>query len=236
MAEQRPLRTHPEISSHLSLQVFRSLGENPKSRIERLLPVFAGERAGEGMNALLLTINIYPLPGARCLLKQGREALILSESGAEVKSYSSAGQAVLLLGIIPFYGRVPSQVNRQGVKDLEENCPQDLVFLVFEKQSRNCYAVLEDVNKYCSHGIRRATRVLGGKSGRPQMPPLRFETRHFLRAAVCRGAARGLPFGLRPQSELGSSRITLSNPIQHPIMDRRNGWDLSGLTASGGLT
>jgi len=35
------------------------------------------------------------------LLKTAREIFILSEGGAEVKSYSSAGQALLLLLIVP---------------------------------------------------------------------------------------------------------------------------------------
>jgi AAA family ATP:ADP antiporter len=38
------------------------------------------------------------------LLQPLREALILSESGAEVKSYSAAPQALLLLAVVPFYG------------------------------------------------------------------------------------------------------------------------------------
>jgi hypothetical protein len=41
-----------------------------------------------------------------------REALILSQGGAEVKSYSSAGQAVLLLVIVPAYGMFASRVSR----------------------------------------------------------------------------------------------------------------------------
>lgn len=112
MVEPRTLRTHPEIRSHRSFPVFRDLGGKPKSRFERLLSVFADVRAGEGTTAVLLTVNVFLLLGAYYLLKPVREALILSESGAEVKSYSSAGQAVLLLGLVPLYGWVASQVNR----------------------------------------------------------------------------------------------------------------------------
>jgi AAA family ATP:ADP antiporter len=46
------------------------------------------------------------------LLKTAREGFILSEGGAEVKSYSSAGQALLLLVLVPAYGRLASRVNR----------------------------------------------------------------------------------------------------------------------------
>ena len=46
------------------------------------------------------------------MLKTAREVFILSEGGAEVKSYSSAGQAVLLLFLVPAYGAFASRVNR----------------------------------------------------------------------------------------------------------------------------
>jgi AAA family ATP:ADP antiporter len=60
----------------------------------------------------MMTANIFLLLGSYYLLKTVREALILSESGAEVKSYSAGAQAVLLLGIVPLYGWVASRVNR----------------------------------------------------------------------------------------------------------------------------
>ncbi len=112
MVEPRTLRTHPEALSQRSFPVFRTLGEKPKSRIEKLLSVFADVRAGEGASALLLTANIFLLLSAYYLLKTVREALILSESGAEVKSYSAAAQALLLLGAVPLYGWIASKVNR----------------------------------------------------------------------------------------------------------------------------
>lgn len=112
MAEPRTLRTHPEALSRQSFPLFRSIGEKPKSRLEKLLSVFADVRAGEGASALLLTACIFLLLGAYYLLKPVREALILSESGAEVKSYSAAAQAALLLGVIPLYGWIATKVNR----------------------------------------------------------------------------------------------------------------------------
>ena len=112
MAEPRTLLTHPEFRSHHTFPIFKTLGEQPKSRLEKLLSVFADVRAGEGLSAVLMALNVFLLLGAYYLLKPVREALILSESGAEVKSYSAAGQAVLLLGIVPLYGWVASQVNR----------------------------------------------------------------------------------------------------------------------------
>src|SRR5712675_2055596 len=52
------------------------------------------------------------LLGGYYLLKTAREIFILSEGGAEVKSYSSAGQALLLLLIVPAYSAFASRVNR----------------------------------------------------------------------------------------------------------------------------
>ena len=84
----------------------------PKNSMEKLLSVFSDVRSGESAGALLLMVAVFLLLASYYLLKPVREALILTESGAEVKSYSSAGQAVLLLGLIPLYGWIASRVNR----------------------------------------------------------------------------------------------------------------------------
>src|SRR5262245_26563238 len=74
---------------------------------------FVAERCGrETVTALLLAVNVFTLLGSYYVLKTVREALILSEAGAAVKSYSAAGQALLLLAVIPAYGFLASRVNR----------------------------------------------------------------------------------------------------------------------------
>jgi ATP:ADP antiporter, AAA family len=83
-----------------------------KSTAEKALSLFTEVRAGEGTGVLLLGLNVFILLGAYYLLKTVREALILSESGAEVKAYSSAAQALLFLLIVPAYGTLASHVNR----------------------------------------------------------------------------------------------------------------------------
>src|SRR5438552_14612219 len=88
------------------------LTTRPKSIVEKFLSLLAEVRAGEGTGVLLLGLNVFVLLGAYYLLKTVREALILSESGAEVKSYSSAAQALLFLLIVPAYGAFASRVNR----------------------------------------------------------------------------------------------------------------------------
>jgi AAA family ATP:ADP antiporter len=59
-----------------------------------------------------MTLLMFLLLAAYYLLKTAREVFILTEGGAEVKSYSSAGQALLLLGLVPAYGAFASRVNR----------------------------------------------------------------------------------------------------------------------------
>jgi AAA family ATP:ADP antiporter len=86
--------------------------EQPRSRLEKALGIITVVKGGEGITALLMMLNFFVLLNAYYLLKTVREALILSESGAEVKTYSAAGQALLLLLIVPIFGALASRVNR----------------------------------------------------------------------------------------------------------------------------
>jgi ATP:ADP antiporter, AAA family len=83
-----------------------------RNALERFLLLFADVRAGEGITAILLATNLFILLTAYLIAKTVREALILSEGGAEIRSYSSAGQAVLLFLLVPAYGYLASKVNR----------------------------------------------------------------------------------------------------------------------------
>ncbi len=110
--DPRTLRTHPELRSHASFPLFQTVGEKPKSRLEKLLSVSADVRSGEGIGALLMTINVFILLAAYYLLKTGRDALILTKSGPEAKVYWSAAQAFLLFFIMGGYSWIASKVNR----------------------------------------------------------------------------------------------------------------------------
>src|SRR6476619_681242 len=83
-----------------------------KGPLERLLSPLADVRRGEAPSALLLTLLMFLLLSSYYMLKTAREIFILSEGGAEVKSYSSAGQALLLLLLVPAYGAFAARVNR----------------------------------------------------------------------------------------------------------------------------
>jgi AAA family ATP:ADP antiporter len=86
---------------------------------QRLLAPIAEVRREEVAGVLLLTLLMFLILAAYYFLKTAREVFILSEGGAEVKSYSSAGQALLLLLLVPAYGAFASRVHRlrlvQGV-------------------------------------------------------------------------------------------------------------------------
>ncbi|MEW6563185.1 MAG: ATP translocase [Pseudomonadota bacterium] len=74
------------------------------SAYERVLSLFAKIHAGEGRSVIFLFLNSFFLLFAYYLLKPVREALVLAEGGAEVRSYAVAAQAILLLLAIPLYG------------------------------------------------------------------------------------------------------------------------------------
>lgn len=95
-----------------SFPSFDSVDLAPRSTLERFLSYFADVRAGEGAGVVVLTINVFLLLFAYYLLKTVREALVLAEGGAYVKAYSSAGQAALLMLLVPLYGYVGTKVVR----------------------------------------------------------------------------------------------------------------------------
>jgi ATP:ADP antiporter, AAA family len=80
--------------------------------VEFLLGVFGEVRPGEAPTALLLALNVFLLLTAYYLLKVAREPLILLGAGAEVKSYASVGQSVLLVLVASFYGWLSARVGR----------------------------------------------------------------------------------------------------------------------------
>lgn len=84
----------------------------PKTWPERLLAPIADVRRDEVASVLIMTLIMFLILAAYYMIKTAREVFILGEGGAEVKSYSSAGQAVLLLFLVPAYGAFASRVNR----------------------------------------------------------------------------------------------------------------------------
>jgi AAA family ATP:ADP antiporter len=88
-------------------------GKNP---LEHFLSIFSRVEPGEGAGALLLAANVFLLLASYYILKTVREPLILAqEGGAQIKSYASAGQALLFLIVVPVYSIVASRFNRMGL-------------------------------------------------------------------------------------------------------------------------
>ena len=88
-------------------------GGTESGRFERVLRLFTDVRSGEGATVLLLAANVFLLLTAYYFIKPLREALILDESGAEIKSYASALQALILLGAVPAYGALAGRLSRR---------------------------------------------------------------------------------------------------------------------------
>ena len=82
--------------------------------LDRALRLFADVHAGEGGTALLLALNVFLLLASYYCIRPVREALILSvPGGPELKSYLAAGQAILLLGLVPAYGALADRLPRR---------------------------------------------------------------------------------------------------------------------------
>jgi AAA family ATP:ADP antiporter len=92
--------------------------------LDRLLGLFSDVRAGEGSRALLMLLNIFLILVCYYVIKTVREPLILNtevppflqdlgiRGPAEVKTYASAGQALILMAFVPAYSWFASRVDR----------------------------------------------------------------------------------------------------------------------------
>jgi ATP:ADP antiporter, AAA family len=83
-----------------------------KNVLDRFLGLFGDVRAGEAWTAILLMLNLFFLLTGYLIIKTVREPLILAGGGAEIKTYASAGQALLLFLIVPAYGFLATKINR----------------------------------------------------------------------------------------------------------------------------
>ncbi|MEO8841653.1 MAG: Npt1/Npt2 family nucleotide transporter [Kofleriaceae bacterium] len=78
----------------------------------RLLKLVAPVKRSEVLTVSLLALNCFILLTCYYVLKVVREPLILLGGGAELKAYASAGQTILLLGVVPAFGWLSSKVSR----------------------------------------------------------------------------------------------------------------------------
>jgi AAA family ATP:ADP antiporter len=90
------------------------LGEVSRSKalLARLMRPFTQVHPGEAATVVLMTGCAFALLTAYYLLKTVREPLILLEGGPEVKLYARAGQVLLMVGVVHFYGQLARRVGR----------------------------------------------------------------------------------------------------------------------------
>ena len=87
--------------------------QQTRNPVEKLLALFTEVKPGEAGTTLLLALNVFLLLTAYYLIKPVRESLILTGSGAEIKSYASAGQVLLLAMAVPLYARLAGRFERR---------------------------------------------------------------------------------------------------------------------------
>ena len=88
-------------------------GAERLSVLDRALGVVTEVRPGEGLTAALLATALFLLLMAYYIIKPVREALILQHpAGAEYKSWLGAAIAVLLLFLVPAYGKLADRLPR----------------------------------------------------------------------------------------------------------------------------
>src|SRR5579863_502231 len=82
------------------------------SRLLRALRSIVPIERNELVTVVLLATNVFVLLTTYYILKVVREPLILVDGGAEVKAYTSAGQAALLLAVVPAFGALAARLPR----------------------------------------------------------------------------------------------------------------------------
>lgn len=84
----------------------------PRSWLDGLLRTFADVRGGEGLTAVFFGLSLFVGLFGYYVLKTVREPWLLATGGAELKSYATGVQAVLLMGILPIYAALARRVSR----------------------------------------------------------------------------------------------------------------------------
>ncbi|MEP5763721.1 MAG: translocase [Halieaceae bacterium] len=85
---------------------------------ERFLSLFTTLRHNEGRGAVLLTVQAFFVMFAYYLLKVIREPLILAEGSVELKAYTNAIQALLLMIVVPVFARIYHRLGHSGEKHI----------------------------------------------------------------------------------------------------------------------
>ncbi len=85
---------------------------------ERFLSLFTTLRPNEGRGVLLLCVQAFTILFVYYLLKVIRDPLILAEGSAELKSYTNAMQAAILMVVVPVFARVYHRLGHEAAKHI----------------------------------------------------------------------------------------------------------------------
>ncbi|MCK6589029.1 MAG: hypothetical protein L6Q76_15770 [Polyangiaceae bacterium] len=88
------------------------------SWLDRSLRIFTDVRRGEGLTGVIMLASVFFILTAYYLFKPAREGLLATAgveaiSKIELKAYTSFGQGLLFLGIIPAYSSLVTGLNRR---------------------------------------------------------------------------------------------------------------------------
>jgi hypothetical protein len=81
------------------------------SPVERALTVFTRIRPGEGRSTFLFFLHGFLLLFSYYIVRVLREAFILTDFSAEVRSYGYAVIALVLMFVVPMYGAVRKRID-----------------------------------------------------------------------------------------------------------------------------
>ncbi|MGH7896514.1 MAG: NTP/NDP exchange transporter [Candidatus Binatia bacterium] len=90
------------------------------SPAERALRLFTDIRPGEAPASLAMLASVFLILAAYYFVKPAREGLLAASvvsgiSDTELKAYSSFGQSLLLLGVIPIYDSIANRLRRRAL-------------------------------------------------------------------------------------------------------------------------
>jgi AAA family ATP:ADP antiporter len=80
--------------------------------------LFTTLRPREGRGVILLCVQAFTILFVYYLLKVIRDPLILADGSAELKSYTNAMQAAILMGVVPIFARVYHQLGHKSAKHI----------------------------------------------------------------------------------------------------------------------
>jgi AAA family ATP:ADP antiporter len=89
-----------------------STSPRQKTFSEYCLGLFANVAPGEGRALFCLFFSLFSILMTTYILKPVRELLILTEGDSEIRSYAVALQAIVLLVLIPIYGRLSQKLDK----------------------------------------------------------------------------------------------------------------------------